>query len=180
MCTRRTHALQRSRTSIGDHESTSEGKPSSGGWSGLAAFYHILLYMRERFFPPWHHHRLLSSLLRVRRGGWSLRISLVCDALDQFLSRLTANMRFTSKFCTDRQHFLADDLLGLSRYCHVLANELVRKSERRVCKKKESSVRSTQREIFTKHDFRILILAAVTNLRFTDSQYRIIIGKCRI
>jgi len=78
-CARRTHALQRSRTSIGDHESTSEGKPSSGGWSGLAAFYHILLYMRERFFSPWHR-RLLSSLLRVRRGGWSLRISLGRDA----------------------------------------------------------------------------------------------------
>lgn len=79
-CARRTHARQRSRTSIGDHESTSEGKPSSGGWSGLAAFYHILLYMRERFFPPWHRRRLLSSLLRVRRGGWSLRISLGRDA----------------------------------------------------------------------------------------------------
>lgn len=57
VCTKDSRFAKESGTSIGRlcdgdcHESTSEGKSSSGGWSGLAAFYHILLYMREHFFP---------------------------------------------------------------------------------------------------------------------------------
>lgn len=44
------------------------GKSSSDGWFGLAAFYHILLYIGDRFFV-----QLLDSF---RDGRWSFQLFL--------------------------------------------------------------------------------------------------------
>lgn len=50
---------------VTSENSLARGKSSSDGWSALAAFYHILLYIGERFFD-----QLLDSFPR-----WTMEFS---------------------------------------------------------------------------------------------------------
>jgi len=98
----------------------------------------------------------------------------VCESLsgatsfDQFLSRPTANMRFTPKFFTDRQRFLVDDFLGfyslsLSLSLSLSTILILQCTCKRISegiKKRKSLVHTTKN--IPMHDFDILTSTVVT------------------